>query len=359
MDDYTNIWSSGRYPSSYSGGSIFARHNPDIARNYIANELFPSLITYQKFKAAKRPRIYNPYFVRTLRKVIQSDIIFMRDPVVMRKSNSGYQYILIVQDTFSRKIWAKPLKTKQGREVRLELNKILRELSPFHKDARFIIDRGTEYLNPEVRAMLDSHGLTITHPSDGHAAHVERANLSLQRILFQHMHEKGGKYKWLSFLPQAVNIMNDRYHRIIKMTPNQAEQDEHKDDVNEAMSLYRSKALQSKKKRVRFSVGDNVRIKRDKNIFSRGYLPTFTDEVFKVIEVLDHLPIEMYRITEWDGTEITGNFYPEELSLVKGDVFKIEKRLKSRTVRGRKEIYVKWEGFPNKYNQWIPLSDLR
>ena len=359
MDGHTDIWSSGNYPSSYSGGTIFARHNPDIARSYIGNELFPSLITYQKFKAAKRPRTYNPYFVRTKRKVIQSDIIFMRDPLIMRKSNAGYQYILIVQDTFTRKIWAKPLKTKKGQEVRTELSKILNEMAPFHEEARFVIDRGTEYLNPAVRDMLTNHGLAITHPSDGHAAHVERANLSLQRVLFQHMYEKGGRFKWLTFLPKAVQIINDRHHRIIRMTPNEAELSVNKDDVNDAMSLYHQKAQQSKRKTIQFSVGDNVRIKRDKNVFSRGYLPTFTDEVFKVVEVIDHLPIEMYRLTEWDGTDITGNFYPEELSLVKGDVFKIEKRLKSRTVRGKKEIYVKWEGFPNKYNQWIPISDLR
>lgn len=357
MVDYADIWTSGNVPSSFSGGSIFARHNPDVSRSYLSKQLFPSLITYQKFKAAKRPRIYNPYFVRTLRKVIQSDIIFMRDPVIMRKNNSGYQYILIVQDTFSRKVWAKPLKTKKGPEVRSALNAILKQMSPLHENARFVIDRGTEFLNPAVRGMLTSHGLTITHPSDGHAAHVERANLSLQRIIFQHLHEKGGKYKWLTFLPRAVKIMNNRYHRIIKMTPNEAERN--KDDVNDAMSLYRNKAHQSKTKQVRFKVGDNVRIKKDKNVFSRGYLPTFTDEVFKVVEVIDHLPIEMYQITEWDGTEIKGNFYSEELSLVKGNIFKIEKRLRSRTVRGQKEIYVKWEGFPNKYNQWIPITDLR
>ena len=69
---------------------------------------------------------------------------------------------------------------------------ILTEMSPFDSKARFIIDRGTEYLNREVRRTLNNFGLTISHPSDGHASHVERANLSLQRLLYQRMRDKEG-----------------------------------------------------------------------------------------------------------------------------------------------------------------------
>ena len=63
-------------------------------------------------------------------------------------------------------------------------------------------------------------------------------------------------------------------------------------------------------------------------------------------------------IRDRDGTEIQGNFYPEELSLVLGDVFKVERIIKRATVRRRKKVFVKWEGFSSKYNSWINESDL-
>ena len=124
-------------------------------------------------------------------------------------------------------------------------------MGPFDTDARFIIDRGTEYLNRNVKQLLNETGLTITHPSDGHASHVERANLSLQRLLFQYMMEKGGPQIWTGYLKQAIKNMNNRYHRIIKMSPNKAELPENANKVNEAMALYRQKAIGRKKNKKR------------------------------------------------------------------------------------------------------------
>ena len=45
------------------------------------------------------------------------------------------------------------------------------------------------------------------------------------------------------FLSNAVKIMNSRRHRIIRMSPNDAELPENADKVNNAMSLYRHKAF--------------------------------------------------------------------------------------------------------------------
>ena len=142
------------------------------------------------------------------------------------------------------------------------------------------------------------------------------------------MMEKGGAQIWTGYLDQALKNMNSRYHRIIQMSPARAERAENADRVNEAMALYRVKATSTNKKRKgrKFKIGDMVRLQRSKKVFNRGYQPTFGEEVFKVRAVLDHLPVTMYELEEWDGSDIDGNFYPEELSLVKGDVFKVEKR---------------------------------
>lgn len=355
-------WANLGQPFAFGGEDIFLKYNPQLNRNILRKELLPSLITYQKFRAAKPTKIVNPYFVRKRRKVIQSDLVFMTNPPNLPQKNKGYKYILIVQDIFSRKIWTAPLKKKNASSVLIELKKIINKMRPFHPEARFVIDRGTEYLNASVLSFLQQNNISVSHPSDGHASHVERANLSLQRLLFQSMTE-AGKQIWYSKLKDAEQTMNDRHHRIIKMSPNVAELPINESKVNEAMSLYRHKALVKENKKLRkkppkFSIGDKVRIKKEKRVFSRGYHPTFTSEIFKIVKVLDHLPITMYTISEWDGTEIQGNFYPEELSLVLGDVFKVERIIKRATVRRRKKVFVKWEGFSSKYNSWINESDL-
>ena len=42
----------------------------------------------------------------------------------------------------------------------------------------------------------------------------------------------------------------------------------------------------------------------------------------------------MYTLTEWDGTPIEGAFYVEELMLVKGEIFKVEKIVRYGTRQG-------------------------
>ena len=368
MNDYNEIlrnrWVNTDNAEAFGGQTIFKTNNPEISKNKIANEILPGIQAYQKFRVAKRPKILNPYFVRTKRKVLQSDLIFMRNPKQLVKDNNGYQYILIVQDIFSRKLWAAPLKQKRAVDIKPVLEQILIEMSPFHKDVRLVIDRGTEYLNNNIKNLLHEYGIKITHPSDGHASHVERANLSLQRIIFTFLENETKKKKnWISFLPKALHIINNRRHRIIKMSPNEAELTANKSKVNYAMSIYRHKAMMKersktgKKKKPKFEIGDHVRILSHKNKFSRGYTRTFTIEVFQVDKILSHLPITMYTLKDLNNIEIHGNFYPEELSIVKGNVFKIDKILKTAKIRGVKKNFVKWEGYPDSYNSWT--SDIR
>ena len=59
----------------------------------------------------------------------------------------------------------------------------------------------------------------------------------------------------------------------------------------------------------------------------------------------------MYTLTE-------GAFFAEELTLVKGEVFKVEKIGRYGTHQGVPSALVKWEGFPGKYNSWVPRADL-
>ena len=352
-------WGDANNPAAFGGISSVKHNSPTLSPAQIKDQLV-EIPTYQKYRIAKRPRQVNPYFVRKLRKIFQSDIVFMRNPISMVQENRGYQYILIVQDIFSRKIWATPLKNKSSAKVFPALRNIFNELAPFHKDARLVIDRGTEYLNNAVLEMLAALGVQVTHPSDGHASHVERANLSLQRILYQYMdHTEGGTSKWIDFLSNAVKIMNSRRHRIIRMSPNDAELPENVDKVNNAMSLYRHKAFRKEqlknhlKKPAKYEVGDLVRVQRYPNVFARGYDRTYSKEIFKIIKVLNHLPITMFTLSDVNDKEIDGNFYPEELSVVKGNLFKVEKIIKRRTLNGVRQLFVKWEGYPDNFNSWI------
>ena len=62
------------------------------------------------------------------------------------------------------------------------------------------------------------------------------------------------------------------------------------------------------------------------------------------------------------GEEIDGFFYGEELCKVRkhfsANVSEIEKISKSRGKVSSKEHFVKWKGYPNKFNSWIKVCQL-
>ena len=88
-------------------------------------------------------------------------------------------------------------------------------------------------------------------------------------------------------------------------------------------------------------------------------MQNLTEEMFKIKRRVARRP-PVYTLEEYDGTPIIGTFYEQELQKVEDkDLFRIEKILKRRgTNRKNKEVFVKWRGYPSKYNSWIKESEL-
>ena len=114
----------------------------------------------------------------------------------------------------------------------------------------------------------------------------------------------------------------------------------------------------------KFKVGDMVRISKYKSTFTKGYEANFAEELFKVIKVIRGDP-NVYEIEDLEGEPIIGKFYEEELSGVsssavkRDDVYRVKKILKRKKVKGKKMVLVKWLGYDNKHNSWIPESNIQ
>ena len=61
------------------------------------------------------------------------------------------------------------------------------------------------------------------------------------------------------------------------------------------------------KKEPKFKVGDHIRISKYKNIFAKGYVPNWSEEVFMITKVKNIVPWT-YVIGDLNGEENVGNF---------------------------------------------------
>ena len=75
-----------------------------------------------------------------------------------------------------------------------------------------------------------------------------------------------------------------------------------------------------------FSIGDNGRITKKKKTSDKAYTQRWTDEVFKISKIQLSIPVT-YKITEYNGDEIQGSLYEQELQKTSQGTFRIKKVL--------------------------------
>ena len=161
-----------------------------------------------------------------------------------------------------------------------------------------------------------------------------------------------GNTEYLDILPKILKQYNNTKHISIKMTPIEASQKKNEGIVY--FNLYGDTKPSSKPK---FKVGDKVRISKYKRkVFDKGYTPNWTEEVFTVDKIQYTNPIT-YKLKDLNDEEIRGSFYEPELLKTKRDVFRIEKII--RKDRKKKQALVKWKGYSDDFNSWIPIKDLK
>ena len=133
---------------------------------------------------------------------------------------------------------------------------------------------------------------------------------------------------YFDVLDDIVDKYNNTVHRTINIKPIEVT-DDYYAEYNEIPT----------KKNPKFKVGDNVRISKYKNIFVKGYTPSWSEEVFIINKIKNTVPWT-YAIGDLNCEKITGSFYEKELQKTNHKEFRIEKVLK----KGDK-LYVKWKGY--------------
>lgn len=263
----------------------------------------------------------------------------------LTSSNRGYKYILVVIDCFSKFIWARAVKRKTGEEVTRAFADILNKHG--RKPNNLQSDQGKEFFNRHFQELVKKHRINHYNTySDKKAAIVERAIRTLKEMIFKKF-SLNGNYRWIDFLQEVVNTYNNKRHRTIGMKPC---------DVNATNENDLYKSTYSHVKIAgphKFKKGDIVRISKARHVFTKGYLPQWTTELFKIIKVQLTNPAT-YLLEDSFGRPISGAFYQEELQKTKQpNVYLVEKVLRRRGDR----VLVRWLGMNKEHDSWIQSTN--
>ena len=282
-----------------------------------------------------------------------------------KEQNDGVPFFVLAIDNFTRRVFTRPVKQLTGQHIKKALESILKESGQLPMIIRS--DKGTEYVNATVKGFLKRKGIKkIVTQNSTKAAFAERAIYTIKRRLLQAMLAKKTK-RWLELLPKITQSYNNSYHRSIGMKPNEVRPEDNATIWNR---MVLPKSVKPKKKAsgaiatkpsFRFKVGDTVKIASEKTKFKRGYDTNFSFENFIIADRSLKQGMESYTIKDRANEIIEGQFYPLELQHVilnPDEKFTIEKVLKNRRYRGKKQILVKWLGLHKKFNSWVDADSV-
>ena len=141
------------------------------------------------------------------------------------------------------------------------------------------VDKGSDFYNSSFKRWLkDNYIEMYSIHNEGKSVVAEEFIRTLKTKIYKYM-TAISKNVYIDKLNDMVNEYNNTYHRAIKMKPV---------GVKDNTYIYFKKEVNDKDSK--FKVGDYIRISKCKNIFAKGYMPNWSEEVFVIKKVKNTVP---------------------------------------------------------------------
>jgi transposase InsO family protein len=239
--------------------------------------------------------LHKPVGAHFRKRIVTKGIdLWVADLLDMKKcseENEGYSYLLNVIDTFSKFVWALPIKKKDGATVLKAFKKKLKVQNHKNKAPNLLhTDKGLEFKNTHFKNLLNNFNIKLYHTqNEEKSAIIERFNRTLHNKMVL-LFEARNNNKWVDILQNFLDEYNFKdKHRAVGMTPSDVNKS------NENLVLHTLFKQSNKESKIKFDVGDRVRIKSKKQTFGSKYDPNWTREIFVIKEILNTQPVT-YKI---------------------------------------------------------------
>lgn len=304
--------------------------------------------TYTLHRPARKKSKRNRIQVAGLDDQWEADLV---DVQGIAKYNNNVRFLLTVIDTLSKHAFVLPLKDKSAKSIVKAFEKIFKVRQP----RKLRSDSGKEFLNKQFQQFLKAKKIIFfTSNNETKAAIVERFNRTLRSKMWRYF-TATRQERYIDVLQDLVNSYNRTPHSSTGYAPADV-------NVMNGETVWRKMyKFPIKRKRPKYKAGDLVRISKTKKTFEKGYRPNWTREVFKINRVYKR-SLPEYSIKDLDGEDILGKFLEFELQAVtpqETQNYKIKQVVRSKGKGAAKQYLISWEGYPDKFQTWIPAKDLK
>lgn len=294
----------------------------DVVRKFLQQQRGYTL--YKNSTKSKTER--NPYRVWGLDQLWELDLVTFPK---LTKFNSGYVYLLVCIDVFSRFAFVRPLFTKQPREIVKALVDIFENTLRIPRTIQS--DAGKEFVGKNMQDFLKSYNIKFRIPKTSlpaKCAVVEAFNRTLkQRIArylnWKRMNDKTNPNRYIDALQMIVDDYNGTKHSRLRWKPNEVTKEN-------ATRVYHQNKMRLEHKfksyndlKPKIKAGDLVRYRLKRKIFDKlSMTPTWSEDIYVVKRVLLREPFPMFELETLEQDAhgrrqlVDGKFYEREIQKI-------------------------------------------
>jgi len=331
---------------------------PDITRKKIESYLLENS-GYYLHRPVYRHFNRNKVMVATLNEILGLDLM---DVSEIREENDGFRYVLLGVDLFSRKAYATPMKSKSCVQDTIEALQTM--LGPDIQYRSFYTDKGGEFICKELKKFLDTKGAKIYFATNYVKVNIVERFIRTLRLKMERYFESQQTRRYIDVLQQLIDSYNKTYHRSIGTSPASVNQHNSAEIYQYQYLPFKPQKKKKKKRYFKYKLGDIVRVSDiQRTPFSKETRrERWTEEVFKIVQRKMRENIPVYKVEDMMGGAVIGTWYEQELtpaSYSEDAYFKLDPAHKPRKRKrqGKTEYYVKYQGWPKKFNRWIKKNE--
>ena len=133
------------------------------------------------------------------------------------RSKAGYQYVLVIQDFFTKWVEFVPLRSATGLKIKNSFKELI--IDRWRAPQVLLTDNGTEFINSILRSLAQEYNIlhTTTPPYHPQANPVERVNRILKTMIVSYNDKDHNT--WDEHLSEFRFAYNTAYHTSLQTTP--------------------------------------------------------------------------------------------------------------------------------------------
>lgn len=358
-----NLWLDTNFLGSFTGinnfqASLYTTFGEKISKKRLQSILdqIPSYVSRIKPRN-KFPR--RPYDVYGFGQLLQADL------GVMFKFDSFYYFLLVI-DVFSRRVFTRPLRTKETNTVKEAFEEIISEIN--NRIEVIQTDSGAEFKG--LKRFFEEKDIRHQYKYGKTKCNfAESAIFSIKLRLYTALRANNSR-NWPLYLQKVVsNYNNTPKSYINNQTPNDFQSSF--DDVKIPWRPKEPDFATQVKNQKKYGANKNLP-QPGSYCFLKKHLRTevfeksfdlIPGQLYRIKRVLAGFKPYLYKLENLKGRLKDGYYYRQELILRKeppqpGKFFQVEKIIGKRKNHGKVQYLVKYLHYEDDFNTWVNEEDL-